>query len=261
MDCDQNQAKKRAPIWSGLLSRRKLLVVGGGIGLTWAVNEIAKPEQVDPLFFENWPDHNHCLQAALMIVLNTLGHTIRWSDVNEATEYQGHLYSWSIQGAAMLSKFIRGVKFYSNLDYNRFAAEGEAYLQSIWHPDWLEVQKGHASPGFIREQNAAKAFVAGNTFKLKKLSSTALFDALNENLIIPLAQVASLYPGRPSGGHFIVLYANDGDSAWIHDPGLPARRSLRLPKEQVYNAYNGDLILVPKADRRFGPVSSWAGVV
>src|SRR5258706_13099499 len=134
------------------------LMAGSFLAGTEAFAKSDRP--ADPGFFENWPDDNHCLQASLMMVLNTLGHNVSWDDVNAGTEYQDDLYTWSIQGAAMLAKRIPGVKLCSDFNYRRFAADGVAYLERRWRKEWFDVQQQHASPGFAREQKAASAFVA-----------------------------------------------------------------------------------------------------
>jgi hypothetical protein len=158
-----------------------------------------------------------------------------------------------VQGVVALSKYVRGVKLYSGLDYDRFAREGEAFLTQAWDRDWFNVQKKNASPGFVREQAAAKAFVAGNAFEHRRLGREELFSALDNHLIIQLTRVDMLYPGQAVGGQFILLYANDDDAVWVHDPGLLPHRANKLSKEliqracggRVRGACGGDLILIP----------------
>jgi hypothetical protein len=246
-------ALKDARLMRSIL-RRDFLALLGGSFFAAGTNGIVRAEgRVDPVFFGNYPDDNHCLQASLMMVLNTLDHPVQWDDVNAATEYQDGFYTWSIQGAAALAKYIPGVKLCSGFDYKRFATEGVAYLQRRWPRNWFEVQKEHASPGFVREQKAAAAFVASSS-QQQALSSDALFDALKEYLIVPLAQTDILYPGGPIGGHFILLYASDGDAAWIHDPGLPPYQAKKIPKKLIYLAGAYEQILIPHGGRKFGPV-------
>jgi hypothetical protein len=149
------------------------------------------------------------------------------------------------------------VIFCSTFDYARFAVEGGAYFKRTREPDWFRVQQQHASRGFAREQKAARAFLERHRFELRKLSSDEMFGALNEYLLIPLTDVATLYPDASEAGHSILLYTSDSNDAWFHDPGLPPYRSHRLPKSRVYEAYRvvGDLILIPNGGRRFGPAN------
>lgn len=223
-----------------------LLFLGSTLVARPLVAEISESRRVDPVFFQNWPDDNHCLQASLMIVLNSLGHPVRWDDVNRGTGYEDRLYTWTITGAALLARFVKGVKLYAAIDYREFARQGELYLTRIWNPSYLALQKNNASVNFAKEQKAAQAFVAANRFELRRLSQPELFGLLRDNLVILQARVNFLFPENGPGTHYVVLYAEDGDWAWIHDPGLPARRSARLPKSRVYAAYTGELIVVPR---------------
>jgi hypothetical protein len=236
-------------------TRRDFLFLFGSSFLCSSAETFSDTKKpIEPVFFANWPDNNHCLQASIMMALNTLGHPVRWADVNAATGYRDGLYTWSIQGAAVLARFIPGVMFYSTFDYARFAVEGEAYFKRTTEPDWFRVQQQHASRGFFREQMAAQMFLERHRFELKKLSSDEMFGALNEYLLIPLTDVARLYPGASEAGHSILLYASGSNDAWFHDPGLPPYRAHRLPKDRIYEAYRvvGDLILIPHGGRRFG---------
>jgi hypothetical protein len=145
------------------------------------------------------------------------------------------------------------VKLYAGLDYGEFARQGEGYLASIWSPEYFSLQRKFASPNFVKEQEAAETFVANNKFELNRLAESEFVELLRENLIILQTQANLLFPDSGSGTHYVVLYAEDGDSIWLHDPGLAPRRSVRLLKAKVYAAYTGEIIAVPHGGRKFGP--------
>ena len=237
----------------GLLFLLLFLSLSGAAVAQPRVPEISY-RRVEPVFFENLPDNLHCLQASVMMVLHSLGHPAQWHEIDRATGFRDGLYSWTITGAATLASYVGGVRFYSQLDYKRFAQEGEAYLATQLSPEHMAVQKQRATAGFVRERQAAAPFVASNRYEMRALWPTELVGLLGNNLVIMNAKTEILYPGNQPGGHFVVLYASDGESVWLHDPGLPGRRSVKLPFDLVYSAYSGgELIVVPTGGQSFGP--------
>jgi hypothetical protein len=153
----------------------------------------------DPVFFGNSEDDNHCLQAAVMIVLNSLGHNARWAEVEVATQYEKNLYSWTVQGAAAISKYIPGVKLISPLDYRQFAQDGAAYLRRFWRPEWFALQERKASKDFEKERNAAEVFLDAGTTVETKIPSEELFSLVDDHLCITMVEVDKLYPNRNAG--------------------------------------------------------------
>ena len=207
-----------------------------------------------PAFFENDTDDNHCLQAAIMIVLSSMGHPVRRAEVEAGTNFKKNLYTWSIEGAAYLAKFVSGVQLYSILDYAKFAQNGESYLREFWTPAHFGLQKSKASQDFKKEQVAAERFISSGTFELIIPPKEKLISSLKENLIIAMVGVNRLYPERGQGVHFIVLYAHADGMIHFHDPGLPPRPRSRLPKDRVYSALNDELLVVPLGTQKFGLV-------
>jgi len=119
-------------------------------------------------------------------------------------------------------------------------------------PDWFSLQKSKASKNFEKEQTAAQFFMERGIFENKHPSKKEMFEALDKHLLISLTALERLYPERKPNAHFIVLYASDGDMVWLHDPGLPPKRSVRLKQQHFYDAYQGDLVMVPLGNHKFG---------
>ena len=89
------------------------------------------------------------------------------------------------------------------MDYERFADEGETYYKEFnaKDPDWFELQKKHASPNFLREQEYAKDLLnATNTsFKKTSLGKNEIGGLLTDNLLIALIDAGVL----TNAAHFI----------------------------------------------------------
>lgn len=201
-----------------------------------------------PKFYSNLPDNNHCLQASLMIVLNTLAGKTTWDQINKLTGYQDGLYSWSVVGAQILADIIPGTKLISHLlDYDKFAKKGDEYLKSIWSPEWYQLQKRNASPNFSREQEATKKITGKKLYEYKKfITMENIKKYLKNNLIITLIDphVITGVPG--SSGHFVVVFDHKNDNFLLHDPGLPKHENWQVNQEIFMKAFRGDIITVPK---------------
>lgn len=202
-----------------------------------------------PKFFSNTEDGNHCLQASIMIVLNTLGHEISWEEVNKMTQYKDGLYSWTPRGVVALAEKIPGTKIISNFDYKEFASDGLSYLRECWRPEWFEKQKENASKGFKREQNFAKELIQReNLFEHRNIKKEEIENLLNGNLVIALVNSKKLRGESGEAGHFVVVYAENGDDFVLHDPGLPPVEAWGVSKSLFMQAFENELISIPKAN-------------
>lgn len=204
--------------------------------------------KIEPKFYKNWKDDNHCLQAAVMMVLNTLDGPVKWEEVNKATRYENGLYTWTIAGVLALAERISGIIFYSTMDYQQFAERGEEYLREYWEnsPEWFKLQEQHASLGFSKEQSIAKELILRRLFEKRRLTKYELEVLLANHLLIVLAD-SGLLSGGETEGHFILLYDQKGGEFLIHDPGLPPRPAWAVDKDQFMEAFRDDVIVVPKA--------------
>lgn len=200
----------------------------------------------EPKFYQNSEDDNHCLQASVMMVLNTLNGPVDWDEVNEMTRYEDGLYSWSSKAAVALAEYIEGIKLKSDFNFKEFAISGENYLEKAWDTEWLDKQREKASPGFKREQNFAKELIAKNLFEKGSVDKEEIEKLLSENLIIALVDFFKLVGKEGMAGHFVVLYGADENSFLLHDPGLPPRANWAVNKNYFMKAFRNDLIVVPK---------------
>lgn len=208
--------------------------------------------EICPIFFGNEPDNNHCLQAASLIVLNTLGHKVDFAKIDELTGYEAKRYTWSVCGAVVLARLIKGTKLLSEWDYSQFAAKGEAYLIEKWDPSWFQLQRQHASPNFAKEQEWARLAVEQNTFELGGPSVGDIEKALLKNFVIALVNAPRLYDSPGESGHFVVLFGFNNGHFYLHDPGLPAKSAQKIHKQKFAAAFRKEMILVPHPGFSFG---------
>lgn len=200
-------------------------------------------------FQSNWPDDNHCMQACVKMVLDSLFKKTSWDKVNEMTHYQDSLYSWTPAGAVAINERISGVRMISTLDYQSFADRGEDYLKELWREDqkWFERQKKMATLGFKRERKDAQYLLSHNIFEHREITKEEIERLLKDGYLIIAIVNADLLAGREgSSGHFVLLYKQEGDDFIIHDPGLPPQEAWRMKKDKFMSAFRREAILIPK---------------
>lgn len=205
-----------------------------------------------PIFVGNQTDDNHCLQAALLIVLNSLGRRTDWSEIESLTSFDPGLYTWTVCGAAVLANLRPGSKLVAEWDYGRFAAEGESYLMAVWSPEWLAVQRAHASQGFEKERAWAEAICKAGALETRRPALAEIIESFKANIVIALVNSAVLYDHGVKGGHYIVLFGADDKNLFVHDPGLPPRAAIKISKEKFERASRHETIIVPHNGYIFG---------
>ncbi|MBI3305255.1 hypothetical protein HYZ80_02970 [Candidatus Parcubacteria bacterium] len=186
----------------------------------------------------------HCLQAAVMMMLNTLDGPVSWEEVNAMTKYEEGKYSWTPVAAVALAERIPGVKMMSNLDYHQLADRGEEYLREYWNPAWYQDQKQYASAGFAREQQFAKALVAKSLFEHRRITTDEIERLVVNNLLIAVVNANKLAGEPGAAGHFVVIYEDLGDALELHDPGLPPRPEWQVDKNAFMAAFQNEAIIV-----------------
>src|ERR1700674_1308517 len=182
-----------------------------------------------PLFCENLPDNLHCCQCCIRMVLAAFGQDMALDEIDAALQFQPGLFTWTISAAALLAERIDGVAIYSELDYRRFAEEGEAYLTEYWSPDWYSNQKQHASPNFERERKEATEVIHKARFENRRLSNDEIYQILSRGDLVIASLDHAILNGTPiTFGHTVVAYGVSGPDVRLHDPGPPATKSRRV---------------------------------
>ncbi len=203
---------------------------------------------MSPKFYKNLDDNLHCLQAALLTALNSAGFNFTWEDMDEFTEFDKKLYSWGSVAVANIHKLVPGIKFYSSNDHRKFAEEGEEHMKKEMDPKWFEVQKKHASAGFIRERRASKYIADHNLAIRDKVDLGVISRSLDDYFAIALIDVGEI-DGGSSGGHFLVIFDQTEDTFIAHDPGLPPKENWNIRKDLFMKAFKKSLILIPKLSK------------
>ena len=207
-----------------------------------------------PKFYPNLADNNHCLQAAVMMVLRTINGKASWDDVNAVTQYENGSWSWVSAAALALADQIEGVKYYSVVDYEQFIKRGEEYFKQLndSEPEWFEVQKEHASPGFNKERRIASELLQRSLVEHRVVSKKEIEEFLRSNMIIALVDAGHLAQKNQRLGHVVLVYDQSAENFVLHDPGLPPRQQWAVKKDLFMIALQGEVVMIPKGNLDFG---------
>lgn len=215
---------------------------------------------ISPPLVENF-DNNHCLQACMLMSLNALTQPSSIDEIDKLTNYDKDLYTWTIVGASVLQEKLPGVKIYSNLDYEEFAARGDVYLKDYWNLGEYQHQRSKASFSFLKEQNAAKQFLSsgGKIVKTDRLLNRQDYsDLLKDNILIAWTSIEELYKGF-TGAHFFLVYGESEEKYFVNDSGFGVSKkgkSGRHFDKDIFLKSAREVIVIPKGDIPIGKIIS-----
>jgi uncharacterized protein len=212
--------------------------------------------KIEPEFYRN-EDNNHCLQASIMIVLNTLlEEKLSLEEVDNKTKYEDGKWTWGIAGVLAISSKVGNTKLLTNnLDYNIFVSRGAEYLKETWGEDYYDSQKNYSSNNFIKEQELAKSVLERKLWESKNIDQSLIDQLLDSNMLISFIDPECLRSGIKSNyRHWVVLFDKNNIEFILHDPGMPPCKGMLVNKENFFKAFRGDLILVPKGSKNIGHI-------
>jgi hypothetical protein len=135
----------------------------------------------------------------------------------------------------------------SRFDYEAFSKQGKAFLRNVWPPEIFDEQRLHASPEFRKEQEAAGKAVERKLIQNNdNLRLADMEDLLKNNLLIALVDAGKLAGVDDPSSHWVFIYGWDHSNFFVHDPGLPSRKKCKVSKSSFFNAFRGDIIVIPK---------------
>ena len=196
------------------------------------------------------------------MVLAAFGQEMTLDEIDTALQFRPGLFTWTIRAAALLAERLGGVTLYSELDYRRFAEEGEVYLASYWAPDWYANQKEYSSSNFESERAAAAEVIHKARFENRRLSNEEIYQILfRGDLVVANLDHGILNSTPETFGHSVLAYGVSGPNVFLHDPGPPATESRRVEWVTFTNALRaaGELIVIPRNDQNRGAPSDSGG--
>jgi len=172
-------------------------------------------------FYSNTPDDTHCFQAALKMVLKYFlpEKEYSWEELEKKTAKVEGLWTWTMAGILWLKESCFDVVNIEQMDYRRFASEGESYLIEFFGEDVGKEQIEHSD--IPQEVEYARRFADISELRIPYDSEIKSF--LEQGYLV-ICNVNSHMLNDKEGyaGHFVVVKGYDDTGFILHDPGLPA---------------------------------------
>lgn len=189
-------------------------------------------------FFPNTGDGTHCWQAVLKMALAVFepNHPYSYEELDRISAKIPGKWTWPT--AAMIWLMEKGytLELMEEFDYHALAERGESYIMEKCGE---EVGAAQIAMSEIKQEVVfAKRFA--EMAPLTKILPTFgdLIRFLEEGyVVICNINAASLYGQMGYSGHFVVVCDITKRDVFLHDPGLPPRESLRVPRQVFSKAW------------------------
>jgi hypothetical protein len=190
-----------------------------------------------PVFFEN-PDRSHCFQAVLRSVLHQTfpDRGFTWEELDRLTGKRPGRWTWPTTAVLRLREMGIEVVIRECFDYQAFADRGEEYLKEHMGADAARAQAAHSDLPYERE--AARRFLEQGVPETRAPDFADLEMLLRQGYAVVCNVNVALLKGKQGySGHFVLVYALDEASVWLHDPGPPANPAQRVPRDRFMAAW------------------------
>jgi hypothetical protein len=150
-----------------------------------------------------------------------------------------HPQRWTWQGAGLIWLAQKGFEVVNieNLDYEKFAAQGEVYLKKLWSKEVFETQKAHSE--LKQEQYIAQQLIQNPSITL--LNQTAFITDVenyfnNGYVVLVGINTCVVEEKECYTGHLVVTTDITDKTVTYHDPGLPPIQNKIVPRETFKKA-------------------------
>jgi len=192
----------------------------------------------DVPFYSNTPDDTHCFQACLKMILKYQwpDHDYSWEILDKITGKENDLGTWPMTGIIWMKQKGFDVVNIESFDYERFAINGEVYIEEEFGEEVLQSVKEDSNIALA--QKHAKEFVRLiNTEKHIPDIQEIVTLIKKGYLIIVNVNVDSLNNRKGYTGHFVLLKGLGKENFILHDPGLPAYKNRKVHFELFEKAW------------------------
>jgi hypothetical protein len=191
--------------------------------------------------FKNSKDGMHCVQACLQMMLAHFGMPVlSFKELDEITGHVPGKFTWI--GRAML--WIESIGFevvnIENLDYTKFARDGESYLSKIWPREMFEEQKKFSD--LKQEQDTAQKIISSSN--IRNVYSDYIFVTTLESFYLrKFFVMLSINPyalrgENGYGSHLVVVHGFDNDNVYLLDPDASGDGVVKVSKQSLESFIN-----------------------
>lgn len=186
-------------------------------------------------FYSNLKDNNHCLQACLKMVLKYYlpNKNFSFKELDKITKHVEGLWTWQGASLSALAKMGFSVVNIENLDYKKFAKEGDKYLKKIWSEEVFDTQDKYSN--LKQEKQIAQKMVKDKNITLLNRETTIndVENYFRKDYLVLVSVNPCVFENIKCYWSHIVLITDINDK-WVtfHDVGLPGieNRQISLKK-------------------------------
>lgn len=146
--------------------------------------------------------------------------------------------TWFIPMYLELKKMGFDILEIYNFDYQRFYKEGEKYLRKVLNrkqADWYLVKSN-----LLAVKNYIPEFLDSIKPALRKATIKDFEELLSQGyLIISDINYYAIQGKDGYASHAVVIFGFDDENFYLHDPGLPPRKNLKVNKK-LFQKAGGD---------------------
>ncbi len=184
-------------------------------------------------FYTNLKDNNHCFQACLKMILKYYFPERNYSfkELDKFSRHSKGKWTWQGSSLLMLSKMGFEVINIENLDYKKFARNGNKYLKTIWSKEVFNIQDQFSN--LNKEQKISKRIVKEREIKLinKEASLQDIEKYFDEKFIVAVSVNPCVFVKKECySSHLVLITGIHKNTITFHDPGLPAKENYRVNK-------------------------------
>lgn len=184
-------------------------------------------------FYANLKDDNHCLQACFKMILKYYFPEKNYS-FKKLDKLSKHINGkWTWQGAFLLalSKMDFEIVNIENLDYKKFAKEGDKYLKTIWHKNVFDKQNQFSD--LKQEKRIAKKIIEEEKIKVinREASIKDIERYFSNNFLVAVSiNPCVLVKKKCYWSHLVLITDINEKTVTFHNPGLPPIENKKVNK-------------------------------
>ena len=190
-------------------------------------------------FYSNTKDDSHCVQACSKSILKFYfpDKNFSFKYLDKQTNHQNNTATWDSAMLLFLSKLNFKIIYITKFDYQKFAKNGENYLQSLWTDEIYQFQKLYSN--FEKERKLAKKLIKNKSIKILKRSAkiSDLKTLFNKSYLI-MVPINPLVLENKKGfyNHMVLITNITKHFVYFHDPGLPPYKNRKITLKKFWQA-------------------------
>jgi len=189
-------------------------------------------------FSPNSPDDNHCSQAVLKMILKYFipNKNFSFKDLEKITNFDKRYWTWGYDAQRSLSQMGFKITEVGLFNDERFAKEGSKYLIEFFGKVKGKAQIEHSNIELARKGAKENHKYVKEIKKVPELKDIQNY--LTKGYLVK-CHVNSKALNDKEGyyGHAVLVYHVENNFVYLHDPGLPPRKSWKIAKSKFLKAW------------------------